>query len=215
MPDRPALDAEALAEWLALSDALLRGLVHSLNNRLTALAAFGELAALGDAEFAADRVLPAELGRLQALGAHFRLLVNDDGPNEALELRLVADDALALHAHHAGARSVRCRVEWVGALPTVRVPRWAMLRLLIALLEVGRAAAERQGDAAAVLRVTADDESIVLQLDGRVPPSPYAIAMAQLCGAAPSTAGAAEAIRLPTLLELRRRERRARDGADG
>lgn len=212
MPDRLTLDAEALAEWQALSESLLRGLVHALNNRLTALAAFGELAALGDPEFAADRVLPGELGRMQALGALFRLLVNDEGPAEALELRLVTDEALALHAHHAGSRRVRCRVEWEGTPPTVRAPRWAILRLLLALVETGRRAAEERGDDTVVLRVTANDEWVALCLDGAVPlpPSRYAIGMAERCGATPSP----EAIRLPTLLELRRRERSAREATD-
>lgn len=213
MPDGTPLDAGALAEWVALSESLLRGLVHALNNRLTALAAFGELAALGDAEFAPDRVLPGELDRLQELGALFRLLVSDDGPPEAMALRVVVDDALALHAHHAGTRVARCIVEYQGAPATLRVPRWALLRLLLAALDAGRRSAEGARRDVVVLRVTSDDEWVTLRLDGPVPlgTSPCAMAMARLCGAAPATEADPGAIRIPTLPELRRRERLARE----
>lgn len=201
-PGRPP-DAGA-AEWLALSESLVRGLVHALNNRLTALSALAELSAMGDEQFTVDRVLPAEVLRLQELSALFRLLVSDEGAGEAMELAPVLDEALALQEHHAGLRGVRCTVALDGASPTLRAPHWALLRLVLVLLENARGASLAVGRDSATLRVGADEHWITL--DSGAAPSPYALAMARRCGAGDDVTGV---LRIPTLLERRRREGRA------
>lgn len=198
-------DVPELAEWLELSESLLRGLVHSLNNRITALSAFAELAEMGDTEFTAASVLPGEMARLQELNGLFRLLVPDDPAPAAIELGPVLSDAVALHGHHARLRTVSCDVVRTDQALPVRAPRWALLRLLLLIVEEGKRSADRDGRGVTRLHVGGDERWIVLHVDGGTL-SPYAAAMARRCGAEDSMAGDA-VIRLPTLLELRRRER--------
>ena len=207
MPDAASREVAELTEWLALSEALLRGLVHALNNRLTAVSAYVELAGMGDEDFAVERVLPPEMARLQAVGGLFRLLVSDAGAAEAMEVAPLVDEALALHAQHPTLRGVQCTVVRAGASPTVRAPRWALLRLLLVMLESGKSAAELSNRDTTALRVESDEAWVTLRVDG-VALSPYGAAMARRCGASEASAGA-DSVRIPTLLELRRRERTA------
>jgi hypothetical protein len=206
----------ALAAWVELSDALMRGLVHALNNRVTALSALAELAALGDTVLTNQNVLPSELARLQQVNALFRLLLTEETPPEAMELGPVLDDALALHAHHSRLRSVRCEVERQETILPLRVPRWALLRLLLLLLECAKhhaaeagAGAAGAGAAVALLRVEGSEETIALTVSASHPPSRYARAMAELCGGTLTIGAEGITVLLPTLLELRRAERAA------
>jgi hypothetical protein len=213
MNDAGAGERPALESWVELSDALMRGLVHALNNRVTALSAFAELAALGDGELTAQRVLPSELARLQQVNALFRLLLTEEMPPEAMELAPVLDDALALHAHHSRLRTVRCEVILGGNILPVRVPRWALLRLLLLLLEHAKQHADRREAAdapgAAELRIEGGEESIDLSVAAGGDSCRYAVAMAELCGGTLEVGGGRITARLPTLLELRRSERAA------
>ncbi|MDB4879849.1 MAG: hypothetical protein JWL60_1295 [Gemmatimonadetes bacterium] len=199
--------AAALGEWVELSDSLLRGLVHSLNNRITALSAFAELAVLGDTEFTAEAVLPGELVRLQQVNMLFRLLVPDDPAPAALEIGPVLADAVALHAHSARLQGVRCDVVRDDQALPVRAPRWALLRLLVVLLEVGKQTAQRTGRDVTTLRLSGDEAWVTIHVEGALPA--YGAMMAQACGA-DGVVGGAE-VRMPTLLEVRRRERTSRE----
>lgn len=210
MSDNRDADIAGLADWIALSEALLRGLVHSLNNRLTALSAYAQLAAMGDDDFTAQRMLPGELGRMQEVSALLRLLAGDDSPAEAIELEPVLNDALTLLGHHAGFRAVQCTVEREGTQLPLRAPRGALLRLVLMLMEAGKRTAEQAGRDTTVLRVSGDERFIRLQVDGAAVP-PYALAMARLCGAADESPDDTGVVRLPNLIELRRRERLSRE----
>jgi len=202
------VECEGLAEWCELSDALLRGLVHSLNNRLTALSAFGELAALGDAEFSIGAVLPAEVARLERVATLFRLLVNDGSPAEALEVESALDDAIALHQHHPVLRAIRCEVTREGTPLPVRAPRWALVRLLATLLETAKGAAAGRGDEHLTVCLRGDERTVAVWVrDASL--SGYARSMARQCGATLGVEEGGAAMRLPTLPELRRRERHA------
>ena len=213
MSDAVPGDADGLSEWLALSDALLRGLIHTLNNRLTALSAYAQLAAMGDDDFTALRMLPAELARMQEVSALLRLLAGDDGPAEAIEIGPVLEDALSLMSHCAGPRAVQCTVSREGTLLPLRVPRTTLLRLLLVLVAAGQRAAADAGRDATVLRVIGDEQFVMLQVDSDAVP-PYARAMARRCGATDELADEA-ILRLPNLLELRRRERASRSDQAG
>jgi len=199
-------DGDGLAEWSALSDALLRGLVHSLNNRLTALSAFTELATLGDAEFTAADVLPAEIARMERVTALFRLLANDGLPPEALELRPVLDDAVALHLHHPMLRAIRCEVTVVGDPLPVRAPRWALVRLLVTLIESAKSIAAARGDEHLTVQLSGDEQDVAVTI-ADASATAYARTMAACCGATLAEPGGAVVLRLPTLPEVRRRER--------
>jgi hypothetical protein len=211
MIDGATEERPALAAWVELSDALMRGLVHALNNRVTAVSAFLELAALGDEELTAQRVLPGELARLQQVNMLFRLLLTEEMPAEAMELGSVLDDALVLHSHHSRLREVRCDVVREGDILPIRVPRWALLRLLLLMLECAK---QQVGDTdsktpPAVLHVAGRNDVIELTVFADCEPSRYALEMAALCGATLEFAEGNVTARLPTLQELRRNEHRA------
>jgi hypothetical protein len=208
-----ASDAHAaIVEWVELSEALMRGLVHALNNRITALSAFAELAAIGDEEFTPQRVLPGELDKLLQVNALFRLLLNEDVSAEALELGPLLEEVVALHAHHSRLRAVRCDVVQVGTVLPLRAPRWALLRLLLLMMESAKLGADSTGRTVATLRVTGEDRTITVRASHAGAPSRYAAAMAKLCGGTMECAGDEMVVRLPTLPEIRRSERVARQG---
>src|SRR3954471_22219853 len=87
-------DAPAGDDWRTISDELLKGLVHALNNRVAALSAFVELAKFGDEEEDPLIVLPAEITQLHQVNVLFGLLPERKAQAESLELRAVLDDAI-------------------------------------------------------------------------------------------------------------------------
>lgn len=203
-----------LEQWTLLADDLLGGLVHSLNNRVTALSVCAELSALGDPDAFTDGLLSTEVGRLRRLGALLGLLPARHQRAEALELGPVLDDAIALYAHHPRARGVTCAVERRGAVEPVRAPRWALLRAMLLLVQAAVAEAEAaradrvvvvlqgDGEASAQLRVRASGEM-----------GPYAAEAAARCGGDVSRDGEDVVLTVPTLVALREGERGA--GAPG
>lgn len=199
---------EDVDEWTLLSESLIRGLIHALNNRLTSLSAFAELAAMGDEEFALVTILPAELKRLHQVSANLRLLLREETPPEALEVGSLIDDALALHEHMTRARPVRCEVVREGAPTPVRVTRWILFRLLVVLIEEGKRAAELAGRESIVLRVASIGDGLLLAVEGAAP-TPYATALSAQCSATIGLEGGGAVVRLPSLAALRGRERAA------
>ena len=206
MPDALQRSYDGLVEWATLSDVLLRGLVHALNNRLTALSAYSELAALGDEEFAPERILPAELKRLQRVNREFRLLIGDSVSAEAMEVTPLLEDAIALYAHQPRMSMIRHVVSREGTSTPVRAPRWAIMRLLLVLLDGGARAAEAERRAEVAIRVVAEDETLLIAV-ARTVATPYAEMMAHQCGATLTTGSGGVEVRLPSLAALRARER--------
>ena len=198
--------APGAAQWAALSDALLAGLVHMLNNRVTALSVCAELATMGDEQMLSSGVLTTEVRRMQAASALIGLLPMRPHPPEALELRPVLDSALEMHAHHPRTRLVECTVEMQDAMQPVRAPRWALLRLMLVLVDVAK---EAMPDSATSARVrlwsTARDAGVrvVTPSDG----GPYGAEMAALCGGMLTRDGDELVLTLPSLTTLRQRER--------
>ena len=200
------IPAAAAAQWAELSDALLAGLVHMLNNRVTALSVCAELAALGDDEMIAGGVLTSEMQRLQHASALFGLLPSRPHQPEALELRPVLDDAIALHSHHPRTRLVPCDVDVEGAMQPVRAPRWAMLRLMLVLVDAAKAAAADGGRPAGI-RLSSDERQARVHVLTAGDGGPYGAAMATLCGGELTRQGDELLLTLPTLRSLRERER--------
>ena len=203
-----SLPAAAAAQWAELSDALLAGLVHMLNNRVTALSVCAELAAMGDEEMIAGGVLTNEMHRLQRASALIGLLPSRPHQPEALELRAVLDEALALHAHHPRTRLVACDVIGEGAIQPVRAPRWALLRLMLVLVDAAKDAAAESARGASV-RLSSDERSTRLHVPAPGDGGPYGAVMATLCGGELARDGDELVLSLPTLLSLRQREREA------
>ncbi len=197
-------------EWMALSDDLLAGLVHALNNRVTAMTACAELLTLGDRQVASDGLLPAEVVRLQRTSALISLLPARETPAEATELAVVLEDAVALHAHHPQLRTVECTVERSGPRQAVRAPRWALLRLLTLLVHAAKSAAGAERLERATLHLFGDDARVALRAISREGVGDYAAAMVERCNGVLEHEGDELTIVLPSLAEVRRRERAAR-----
>jgi hypothetical protein len=194
---------------VTLSDDLLAGLVHALNNRVTALSVCAELAGLGDDQMLTDGLLLAEVARLQRASALVGLLPARGHP-EALEIAPVLDDAIAIHAHHPRMRSVECSVEVVGPMQPVRAPRWALLRALLIIVDAAKGMAQDAQRGRTSVRLSSDERSVGVRASGRESEGAYASEMATLCGGTITREGEELVLSLPTLTELRRRERSGR-----
>lgn len=131
----PAAAYDALRTWLAARDAVLRGLVHALSNRVGTVIAAGGLLDAGSAEVAA-RVLGSEADRLERLLEEFRLVTADpfDGAPEPVVLADVVRDAIALCAHAGDVDAIPATLAGVDGAPPLLVERTALLQALLVLL---------------------------------------------------------------------------------
>jgi hypothetical protein len=211
----PELDASfavpGAAEWLALSDDLLAGLVHALNNRVTALSVCAELAGFGDKQMLSDGILLAEVARLQRASALVGMLPARGLP-EALEIAPVLHDAIAIHSHHPRMRAAECSVDVQSGMEPVRVPRWALLRALLFVVDAAKRGVQGPGaqtsePTTATVRLRTADGVVQVRAPAREIEGTYATEMASLCGGALEREGGELVLTLPTLTELRRRER--------
>lgn len=200
-------------DWNSLTDALLRGVAHALSNRAGALTALRDL---GTSDDEGRELLAGEIQRLTELIRLLRLVPAERSAlAEALEVPLLVRDAVAVLGLHAQARDVRWTVTVSGAPQPVRAERWVLLRVLLLLCAGALADAAAQG--AGELRVTTagDDAATLASITTgnastrwRVPDA-YARMLADRAGAELRWADGPLELRLPTLAELRRRERGA------
>ena len=210
MPEMAAtLVTPGASEWLALSDDLLAGLVHALNNRVTALSVCAELAGLGDLEMVKEGVLQSEVARLQRVSVLIGCFPAR-GVAEALDIGPVVDDALAIHSHHPRMRRVECTVQAGGGMQPVRAPRWALLRLLLVMVDAAKGGAQEAGRDSMSLQLSSDAECVRLRTDARGSESAYAVELAAVCGGVLLHEPGGLVLTLPSLLEVRRRERTSR-----
>ena len=200
--------AAGAAQWAQLCDALLAGLVHMLNNRVTALSVCAELAAMGDDQMISDGLLTTEVRRLQAASAMLGLMPPRPHQPEAIELRPVLDDALSLHAHHPRMRLVECEVVVETGMQPVRAPRWALLRRMIALVDAAKEAAAAAATRAA-FHLSSDVREVRLRIVTPSDGGAYGAEMAARCSGVLARDGESLVLTLPSLLALRQREREA------
>jgi hypothetical protein len=216
MTFRPSIEQPAAPirdDWRTLSDELLQGLVHALNNRVAALSACVELAKLDD-EGDPLAVLSTELAQLHRVNALFGLLPERRSDSEALDLREVLDDAVRLHEHHPRLRGERITVTSDGTPGVVRAPRWALVRALVMLVHAAKHAAEStNGRGGGVLHIRGDDATIAVHVATTIEPAPDLLAVADRCGGSVKRERDELVLELPSLRELRRRERVAREDA--
>ena len=195
-------------DWATLSDELLQGLVHALNNRVAALSAFIELSRYEDEETDPLVVLPAEIEQLHRVNGLFSLLPARGSEPEALELPLVLDDALRMHEHHPRLRGERCQVVREGMPLPVRAPRWALFRVLLLLIHAAKRSADTvQGRGGSPLRVVGDATYVSVHAMTLAEASDSLKSLAQRCGGTCAREGEELVFRLPSILEVRRRER--------
>jgi len=202
-----SISAPGAADWQQLSDELLAGLAHALNNRVAALSVCAELANLGDEQMLRDGVLLTEVSRLSRVGALVGLLPARGHAPEALQIAPVLEDAIALHSHHPRMRAIACPVEVPDAVQPVRAPRWALLRLLLFVVHAAKVGAEDARRGTVTLRLSSDEESVRVRVVAGECASVYAAEMALLCGGTIVHEGEELVVSLPSLSELRRRER--------
>lgn len=193
-------------EWTALFEELLRGLVHAMNNRVTALSAFAELAAM-DGESVETAVLRQEITRLHTVSALVGVMATRGADTEALELRVVLEQALTIHSHHPRMRAAACTIAQAGLLLPVRVPRWALLRLLLLMVDAAKRAGEASGASGVEVRLAGDEGSVTVQVASAEGLALDAASLATICGGSLRHAGGSWVLELPSLPALRRRER--------
>jgi hypothetical protein len=199
-----------------IRDGILRGVAHALSNRVAALSGVAGLVDFGD-------LPPDRLSR--ALGSEVSQL------GEAIELKTLLPAVVALHALHADLRDVPCTIQHDRDAHPVHVSRSTFVHAVLVLIDAAKRDVLRDrggvsltygGDSA---WVTVAVESLV----GAAPPAPggsagtdldlrrlLSAAVAELDpsltvdiqrrGQGPGS-GLRLELRLPTLLEVRRRER--------
>ena len=212
-PTTPPGGSTSEDDWPTLSNDLLQGLIHALNNRLSALGALMELARLRDATVDPLSELPTEVAQLQGLTGLFALLPERRGDAEALELSAALSDAVRLHEHHLRLRAERCEVRYEGTPPPVRAPRWALVRTLVMLVHAAKRSGERATEGGGVpIIVRTDDSTVSVCVRTSANPSGDLLAAGERAGGEFAREDDLLVFRLPTLAELRRREREARGG---
>jgi hypothetical protein len=199
------LSAAAWQEWNRIVESILRGVAHALNNRAAALSAVIELAADGDGPESTSSILKAELQKVRDLSAVVRAIGTPRQGTEALAPRDAAADALAVLGMHADLRERATLIEAASNV-AVRVPRWMLVRALVALVSsvpIGGAATHS-------LRITVsgDDEWVVVRAEGTsgrlAPRSALTSELARAMGG--DVLDDAYGFRMPALAALRRRE---------
>jgi hypothetical protein len=158
-----------------------------------------------------DGLLLAEIARLQKASALVGLLPAR-GQAEALEIAPVLHDAIAIHAHHPHTRTVECAVVAAGEPQPVRVPRWALLRLLLIMVDAAKAGARDAQRSAVMLELSGDAASVRVRAATRDAGGAYAAEMAALCGGTLTQDNEMLVLTLPSLTEVRRRERGSHRG---
>lgn len=228
-------DRSADSVWLEVSDGLLRGLGHSLNNRLAALAALTQLAdGAGGMEMAAFRdALDSEAGRLERVIQLLRLLPSGRAPYP-VRIEEVLPQVLDLHRVHSEFPETEYEPFCADDVLPMRVEPSLLTRALLVFLTVAVRRVRAEGGTRVLLHCGGDERyTSVTARCGGVRPSEGSpeeraegayleatvelLARGGLEGAAVADEGADLVLRLPTLLETRRREREARStsSADG
>ena len=198
-------------DWRTISEDLLKGLVHALNNRVAALSAFVELAKLGGEEEDPLTVLPLEIAQLHRVNALFGLLPQRGSEPEPLELRAVFDDALRLHEHHPRFRGEVVSLTYVGAPRAVRAPRWALMRAIVMLVHAAKREAGSGHGRGASIHVHGDDTAIAVHVAASEAAPADLEALAAQCGGRLTRTSDELVLTIPSLRELRRRELGARE----
>ena len=217
----------------AVSDSLLRGLTHTLSNRATTLGAVANL--LDSDEVTADelvRALTREAERLEEIVRLLRMLPSDrSGTAEPMRLPELLAEVVALHEHHCELRDVPCRLVAGVDVPPVWIERSTLTHALLVLLTAAKRDALAAGGGALSVRCSGDHARVSVLVEahagGRTNPvsrrtplgEPLDVGTlrellaevgAELvvtqCGADGRDGGRYE-LRLPTLVEVRRRER--------
>ena len=187
--------------WMLLYEDLLGGIIHSMNNAVTVLAVSLELASVDDERVDAAG-LRRELTQLEELIALTATLSSRSAREEALELRAVLDTALAIHALKPATRAVKCAVRVAGVIQPVRVPRTALMRALLLMID----GAKRVDGAAAApvpIDLSGDADRVIVRARVSGVPCRDEAAFAAACGGSLTVQDGCAVLELPSLQRLR------------
>lgn len=131
--------------WTRLSDSLIGGIAHALSNRIATLSALSELMRMDDLPAENADMLRKEVGRLELLVQHLRLLGDESAaPAEALHLPEVTAAAIALHKYHRDFRDVTVVMGGDIMVQPVHVSRSRLVRVLLMLIAASAVAAGQE-----------------------------------------------------------------------
>jgi hypothetical protein len=220
---------DAPAAWQLARDSLLGGLAHALSNRAATLGALAAFVDAGEPPAALGATLGSETARLEELTQLARALAGEaEEAPEAIHVPSLLEGVVSVHRHHRDLRQIRCEIEEGGSVYPVRAGRAPLLRALLLYLAVGACRAAAAGRDRVRLRYEGDQSWVRLRID-----APAATAMPGARGAplaldaitldhvralvvpeggeVEQLDGGDAELRLPTLLELRRREGERRE----
>jgi hypothetical protein len=211
--------------WLVVSDALLRGVGHAMNNRAAALSAVVQVLASSGPQGPLEGALRSETERLQRVVELLRLLPRrwESDPEPVLVGDLVPS-ALELLALHSDLPETRFAWEADGSLPPVLVEPSLLIHVLCLLGTAAAKEAARTGARAVSFRGSSDGDAVRVEIVVGEPDPSLADPAAPEGGEDPAAAEALlahaggelsverdgelrMAFRLPTLAAARRRER--------
>lgn len=150
-------DRAGAARWLMIHDDLLRGIAHTLSNRVSTIDAAAYMLELGGTDVALQTAtLRGETTRLEELLGALRILPRRaDTPAEPVMPNDAVRAALAVHAHHGDLHGVPCDVDIASDVtPGYADPLALQHALLVGLSAAGRAVkAQRLVNGAGRVRV--------------------------------------------------------------
>jgi len=216
-----------------IRDGILRGVAHALSNRVAALSGVAGLVDFGSLPpDRLSRALGSEVSQLGQLVEMLRLLPSDAQPRgEPIELKTLLPAVVALHALHADLLDVPCTIHHDRDAHPVHLSRSTFVHVVLVLIDAAKRDVMR--DRGSVSLTYGGDSAWVTvaveSLAGAAPAGPGGsggtdLDLRRLLGAAvaeldPSLtvdvqrhsqrpgSGLRLELRLPTLLEVRRRER--------
>lgn len=171
-----------------------------MNNRAAALSAVLELSRAGDDDPESTReILAGEMDRVLDLVKVIRSIGVPREGDEAIAPADLAGDLQSILSLHADLRDRSVKVSADGA-PPVRIPRWMLLRALVALGATRRAP---PGERSVTITLEPDGDWLRVRASGTGERSRYAAELASAMGGEPLDDGG---FRVPTLEAVRRRE---------
>jgi hypothetical protein len=218
-------------QWLRVSEKVLKGLNHQLTNRVASIEAVTGLIEPGETDEQLLRALAKDVARLNALMRLYRMLpAEPTALPEAVRLQDVLPQVLELHAFHADLHDITCMLTHDPDIEPVFVRPSALLRSLLVLLESAAGHILRSRLSSPILlRCSSDATSVTMVLEAPSPTTDEFFAgsggLMNAVSSALAHAGGTVAARremrdgtgylryeltLPTLTEVRRRERAAK-----
>lgn len=160
-PGAPGASASASgpAAWLAIHDELLRGIAHTLSNRVATIDVTSYMLESAGVDVGAQAgVLRDEASALERLVHAMRMLPARDEGLEPIIAGDAVSAAVALHEYHEGLRAIPCTVEIDPDTPPLHAHPVRLQHALVAALTAARESAGAEGSV--VIRVRSDGDTV-------------------------------------------------------